>query len=31
MIILIIMIGVTFIRMIFRRYEEWGGEGEGRG
>lgn len=27
LIILIIMIGVTFIRMIFRRHEEWGGEG----
>lgn len=30
MIILIIMIGVTFIRTIFRRHEEWGGE-EGEG
>lgn len=31
MIILIIMIWVTFIRMIFRRHEEWGGEGGGEG
>lgn len=31
MIILIIMIGVTFIRMIFRRHEEWRGEGGGEG